>query len=294
LCKIEEYRRKSNFWKQAQDLNETDCDITDKVQKSRRLCEQYSEIGPVWNAYGGYYFSPLQALTFDHMLSFLPKNEHLRTVCIATIISTASKCAASPGHTAQPFQPTETSGQFIESSWSNDPIVLAKKDINEVCLRHAKVKGDAFIADALDVASKLSSTDLVFIDPPYSDVQYSRFYHVLETIARLQHIDVNGTGRYPPISQRPQSGFSRKGDSLKSLKILLQGIRKSGSKIIFTFPKGDCSNGLSGNLIKTVATELFRVEEQLVDGRFSTLGGNNSKRASRMTSHEMILTMTPK
>ena len=294
LCKVDRERKKSPLWKIALELENSNRNIKYLVQESRILCRQLSYIGPIWNAYGGHYFSPTQALTIDYLLSLLPVDEKERSVCLAAIISTASKCSASPGHTAQPFQPTKSAGKFIKSSWSLDAIILCKKELFEICPRHAKKKGKAFIADAIEIAPTLRPSDLVFVDPPYSDVQYSRFYHVLETIARSEREMVSGIGRYPPISHRPQSGFSKKGHSLTSLKELLHGLHSAGSTILFTYPKGDSSNGLSGNIIKDIASEIFKVEEQLVDGQFSTLGGNNSKRASRMASHEMILTMKPK
>ncbi len=45
---------------------------------------------------------------------------------------------------------------------------------------HAKTKGETIVGDALQIAKTLNRSDLVFVDPPYSAVQYSRFYHVLE------------------------------------------------------------------------------------------------------------------
>jgi adenine-specific DNA-methyltransferase len=294
LCHIDQERKKSPLWDFAAKLEKSNREINYIVRESRNICQQQSDIGPIWNAYGGHYFSPTQALTLDYMMASLPENENEKVTCMAAIISTASKCAASPGHTAQPFQPTKTAGEFIKKSWSIDPINVCKNELSEICPRHAQKIGNAYVADAIEIGPTLKPSDLVFIDPPYSNVQYSRFYHVLETIARTKVETVSGIGRYPPISDRPQSGFSKKGDSLRSLKSLLSGLHQAGCTIIFTFPKGICSNGLSGNSIKNLASEMYRVEEQLVYGQFSTLGGNNSERASRMASHEMILTMTPK
>jgi len=277
----------------AIDRKSADLEILDYVQRARNLCEHSSEVGPVWNAYGGYYFSPMQALKFDYMRKNLPDDEFKRVVCLASLIKAASKCAASPGHTAQPFRPTDTAGPHIKHSWSHDPISICKNELKEICPRHAQSAGDAWIADALELAPNLKQDDLVFVDPPYSNVQYSRFYHVLETIAVGKVEKVSGAGRYPPIDERPQSGFSRKTDSLQSLQILLRGLHRSRANVIFTFPKGKSSNGLSGDMIKSQAKLLFEVEEKIVGGKYSTLGGNNTHRASRMKSEEMILFMKP-
>jgi hypothetical protein len=59
--------------------------------------------------------------------------------------------------------------------------------------------------------------DLVYFDPPYTADNYSRFYHVLEVIARYDYPrlqrDPHGKvvrGRYPILQSRFQSGFCRK------------------------------------------------------------------------------------
>ena len=91
-------------------------DVEALVGRARLLCQRRSRIGPIWNAYGGYYHSPVQALTFDYLLKYLPQREPERSVCLAAAISAASTCSASPGHTAQPFRPSETAGPFLRVS----------------------------------------------------------------------------------------------------------------------------------------------------------------------------------
>jgi adenine-specific DNA-methyltransferase len=54
------------------------------VKESRKLCETKSIIGPVWNAYGGHYFSPKQSLTFDYLIKTLPQDKELGDLCLAS------------------------------------------------------------------------------------------------------------------------------------------------------------------------------------------------------------------
>lgn len=266
------------------------------VLEARELCEKDSSIGPVWNAYGGYYFSPAQALTLDYLLAELPEDKKERELCLAACISAASECVAAPGHTAQPFQPTETAKPFIFDAWQRDVVQYCKKNLIALASRHAQVKGKAITGDAIKVIKHLNSKDLVFIDPPYSSVQYSRFYHVLETMARGEKkIVVEGVGRYPPITQRPQSHFSNNGQAKDALKSLIIKLAEKGCTVIFTFPSGMASNGLSGSYIKEIASEHFNViDHSTVSGKFSTLGGNNEGRNARQDSSELILLMRPK
>jgi hypothetical protein len=130
---------------------------------------------------------------------------------------------------------------------------------------------------------------------------------VLETIARGKCGKVEGVGRYPVLSERPQSSFSNAGQSLEALDNLLKKLSEKEATVIFTFPKGDCSNGLSGKIITNTAKKYFsiskksRTHHHVVKGKFSTLGGNNKLKlkndevkTSRVTSEELILLLMPK
>jgi adenine-specific DNA-methyltransferase len=294
LDEVKRDRVKSGYWSAATLLEENSESIRKLVEGARLLCEKPSDIGPIWNAYGGHYFGPVQAITFDYMLRHLPQNEPERSVCLAAVISAASKCAAAPGHTAQPFQPTDTAGRFLYEAWKRDPLSICENALFEICPRHAKVVGKAIVSDALDVAPSLRSSDLVIVDPPYSGVHYSRFYHVLETITRGWCSSVSGVGRYPPVAERPQSDYSKKSQSRLALENLLKTLASVKANVIVTFPSGECSNGLSGKIILEIARIWFDVEEKTINGRFSTLGGNNTHRSPRKPSSELLLVMQPR
>ncbi|MCL5995522.1 MAG: DNA adenine methylase [Chloroflexi bacterium] len=263
------------------------------VSSARALCQDKKGTGLMWRAYGGHYFSPAQSAKLDFLMRHLPDEPCLHNVCLAALIIAASRCAASPGHTAQPFQPTQRSIKFIFEAWDRDPFSESQNALQMLCGRHANAKGETLIADAVEVAKQLKRHDLVFVDPPYSDVHYSRFYHVLETIARGKCGPITGVGRYPPYEERPQSDFSLKSRASNAVKQLLNSLASAGARVVLTFPKNECSNGLSGESVIEIAREWFHIVENAVDSRFSTLGGNNSYRAARLKAHELILLMEP-
>lgn len=294
LTNTKEDRDASRHWQSARAMEAKIADTKKLVEASRRLCSEPLSPGPVWNAYGGHYFSPTQALTFDYMLKHTPHAEPERSVCLAATISSASECAAAPGHTAQPFQPTPTASAYLRKAWERDPLAACTEALRSICPRHANVIGEVMVADALNVAQNLRPGDLVIVDPPYSEVQYSRFYHVLETVARGWCGPVEGVGRYPPITERPQSNFCRKSQSKRVLHRLIEALAKAQATVIFTFPAGQSSNGLSGDIVLRAAHTWFDVEKMIVNGRFSTLGGNNTDRASRKPSSELLILMQPK
>src|ERR1700722_5475953 len=182
-----------------------------------------------------------------------------------------------------------------------DIIKSCTNALREIAPLYAKKQGNAFISNAITLTEKLQKNDLCMIDPPYSGVQYSRFYHVLETIAQGTCGVVSGVGRYPLISKRPQSAFSNTGQSLKALEELLAKLAKKQVTVIFTFPKGKCSNGLSGEIVVETVRKYFSISaDSRIHGHFSTLGGNNrfnknkKMKEARVKSEELLLLLKPK
>lgn len=248
---------------------------------------------PFCRAYGGWYYSPWQALSL-HSLRCAAEETPYRDVAVASVVEAASECAASPGHTAQPFKTDTRAAPFVVEAWSRDPLRLARRAAEKLAAKHALVLGDAVRARAEDTADALHEGDLVFLDPPYSAVHYSRFYHVLESLARGNVGEVSGRGRYPSRDERPQSSFSIATQADAAFYALMTAISGSGAHAMVTFPAGQASNGLSGDRVREVAADLFHIEEEKVSSRFSTLGGDKRHRSARQDAEELILLLRPK
>ncbi|MGV3513335.1 MAG: DNA adenine methylase [Novosphingobium sp.] len=247
---------------------------------------------PLSRAYGGYYFSPMQGLWLDALRASLPETDDFRSVALAALIQAASRCAASPGHTAQPFKPNETAGRYLIEAWERDLPAIVRARIEDIAPRKAIMKGKAYCISATELAEEAREGDLVFLDPPYSGVHYSRFYHVLEGVARGEVGAVSGAGRYPEKSERPTSDFSMLTTSKRAFDELLAILARRKANVIVTFPAGKASNGLSGDDVKLLAADHFHIDEAKVSSRFSTLGGDLKHRAARQQADELILTLS--
>jgi adenine-specific DNA methylase len=253
---------------------------------------------PLTKAYGGHFYSPVQATWLDAYRSTLPTRKPARTVALASLLHVASRCAASPGHTAQPFQPGRKANRYIAGAWAKDVPELNKEFFCALSKLYAKKTGIAETADANSAADSVKETDLVFIDPPYSGVQYSRFYHVLESVATGAPGEVSGSGRNPTPQKRPHSRYSIITGAKKAFSELLAKLGEKGARCIVTFPAHECSNGLSGEVVRELAREHFKLKEKLVQSKFSTLGGVDVEvgngRAAKHAAEELILTLSPK
>lgn len=190
--------------------------------------------------------------------------------------------------------------KYLLEAWKRDLIGQTKKQLTAIAELVAHKRGRARRIDANHMALKLEQGDLVFIDPPYSRVHYSLFYHVLETVASGEHIEVSGIGRYPPECERPRSRYSVQSESEEALGALFSEISARDASVIVTFPDHVCSNGLSGKKVLKLAKKHFAVRRRTVASRFSSLGGtsdrrsNEAGRSARVEADELILHLTPK
>lgn len=276
--------------------------IKEVVSQSRNFCHDVLPVvfcnfkgkWPISKAYGGYYYSPAQALIFDALRQTLPSKTHERKVALAALVEAVSRAAAAPGHTAQPFQPTESSAKYIIEAWLRDPWELIRSATHEIAARAARTVGKGIVGNFSKTISYLQEGDLVFADPPYSGVHYSRFYHALETIARGIEFSPEGRGRYPSIADRPSSAFSKKSEAKTAAKGLLQTCSDKKITLVLTFPTLGASNGLTAQDFIDSGKSLFsKVHSEEVLSDFSTLGGNKKHRQARQACNESILCFVP-
>ena len=283
----------STVWQAATKLQHTltEPSVVENAEIARSISSQSDN--DLTQAYGGWYFSPLQAEIISSLRQCLPQESAQRSVALAALISAASSCAASPGHTAQPFKSTTGAGKFLIEAWRKDVVDIVSRQCAAVSARTAHCIGSAKVQSADEMARELTQGWVAFVDPPYSSVHYSRFYHVLESIARGYVGEVSGAGRYPPISDRPSSDFSIPTKAEMAFISLFNELATVGAEVVLTFPNEGASNGISGDRLRELASEKFSIVQEKVSSRMSTMGGNTQHRAARHDTVELILCLTP-
>lgn len=258
----------------------------------RHVLKQNGHKWPITIAYAGYYYSIEQALALDALRATLPSGHGERAVALSALIGAASRCSASPGHTAQPFGIGRNSLPHVIDAWNRSVFSYVREELKDIAPRHAKVEGETRTASWEKLFDLLAPRDVVFCDPPYSDVQYSRFYHVLETLSRGRVVQVSGVGRNPPFNERPESDFSRKSKAKNEVEHLLKSAAERDLRLVITFPVSRQSNGLAAWTFASKAQKYFaHVDNQEVESVFSTLGGNGSAdhRPARADQVERII-----
>ena len=204
--------------------------------------------------YGGVYFSYEQALTLDGLTTAvraLP--QPFRDVGLAAVMGTASDIVSSVGNQfAQPLRPRMSDGQPKPSSLRT---VARRRRLSVsdrfltwmdryVSLPAPEHRGVAVCGDFEGtLANPPASISAVYADPPYTRDHYSRYYHVLETIAlgdepevsrmRLGSETLISRGLYR--DRRHQSPFCIKSRAPQAFATLFAGARHLGVPLVVSY-----------------------------------------------------------
>lgn len=129
--------------------------------------------------------------------------------------------------------------------------------------------------DALSLLKRLvddnSCPGVIYADPPYTDDQYSRFYHLYETVIKYDYPQIYSKARYR--SDRYKSAFSVKTMVHDSISELIALCAQLGSDLIFSYPR----NGLLPNAeikIPDILREYYPDVQtvQFIDHKHSSFG----------------------
>ena len=203
--------------------------------------------------YAGTYFGLSQCIEIDALRCAIdevaptcrPEMRSVRLWMLVALGAALARCSNSTGHFAQ----------YLSCSESNSHRVLAKRrrSIAEEWVKRLRLVapvGDpewrsgnkAFGRDACELLADqsvdLSKLAVIYADPPYTDDQYSRFYHLLDTMVLYDFPVVSGKGRYR--ADRFVSDWSSKKHVETCFSSLISGASKVGSALAISYP----DNGL--------------------------------------------------
>jgi adenine-specific DNA-methyltransferase len=135
----------------------------------------------------------------------------------------------------------------------------------------------SFNCDCLELIPQFAySTErpsVIYADPPYTDDQYSRFYHLLETLVLYDYPEVTGAGVYR--IDRFRTPFSIKSQAAAALDALVSAVSNVGADLVLSYP----TNGLiyqTGHDPLTIMKTHFRSVErcQAISHDHSTFGAS--------------------
>jgi adenine-specific DNA methylase-like protein len=169
---------------------------------------------------------------------------------------------------------------WTRSFW--DEFSSGLNTVSQVGTENWRLNNSVYVGDALDLVSagELRDIGVVYADPPYTKDQYSRYYHVYETLYRYDFPDSTGAGRNR--SDRFTTGFSLKSAVVASFHDLCRNVARMQVPLVISYP----SSGLLGDASSTVreiALQYFGdVRAQAYEAKHSTMGASTgaSKKAA--------------
>lgn len=200
--------------------------------------------------YSTSYFGIKQARDIDALRKAIDTNGgKVKDIYLAALFYAMKECVLSKdGHMAQPLDIKKNKTRLFK---------LRKKDIYALFLQKLNdFKGDEFVRgkegnrvfkfnfeDLLEKKDLLQDVTVFYADPPYTDMQYSRYYHILNTVVEYDYPDVtkNGSnytkGLY--LENRFQSQLSQKSKCMGAMEKLISYSKEHNITlaISFAYPK---------------------------------------------------------
>ena len=244
------------------------------------------------------YFSTRQAVQLDairYAIDSARLTKADRDWAISAWIGTAAALINAPGHTAQYLRPnSEAAYRRLRRTWVR-PVwetfcnqVLTIKPIGDIAWRKTN---RVDVSDALALLKRqLRGLGAVYADPPYTKDQYSRYYHVYETMYHYDYPESIGAGR--ARSDRFVSPFCLKTQVTESFKELFAAVAAHKVPLVLSYP----SEGLlaaADATVTDIGADYMSLKAALSVGiHHSTLGA--SKGATKKCATENIYVYVPR
>ena len=214
--------------------------------------------------YANIYFGLRQAIVIDSLRAAIgaiaqeaPEAERRRVHYLSALLHAASTSTSGTSHFAQPRHLEKDSElEAMANRRLIDVLDLFQSFSSSIS---EWVRGTDFVAGnqcfagdyrqllrgELGHEEKLElpgDVDLVYLDPPYTQDNYSRFYHVLEVLTQYDYPTLergrDGSilrGRYPAIERRFRSGFCSTRRIEEEFRTVARAAAASGSKLVISY-----------------------------------------------------------
>jgi adenine-specific DNA-methyltransferase len=164
-------------------------------------------------------------------------------LCLA-LCKAMARCSTSTGHFAQPLAVKSKTfdrhrRQRRRSIWKE--WISAIDLLEPIGTSRWRSKNRNFQRDAVELLQCIDAKmrpGVVYADPPYTSDQYSRYYHLYDTLMLYDHPALSGRGLYR--EDRAVSGFSLKAGVESAFQNLIAAAAKVGSDLVLSYP----TNGL--------------------------------------------------
>lgn len=223
--------------------------------------------------YSGTYWNYDQCIWIDSykaVIDTYKENEELYNLLLSCLIFAMAYNSQSTGHYAQYRIPETESSQ-------KDILIYRKKNITEFFIRkydelkQALNKKNKFKFMTMSLTDEkcldeLPKNTLVYADPPYCFVHYSRFYHILETLVNYDYPKIEFKGRYR--NDRYQSEYCIKTEVKDAFVRMFKKIEEKKADVILSYSNSSTNTIAFGELVELCYHSLNKGKESLNEINF--------------------------
>lgn len=247
--------------------------------------------------FGAGYLSMRQAIELDAIRAAIDGDgvQTERDWLIGSWIAGASVLLNAPGHTAQFLRPNSVSAHSrIVRTWRRsmwDEFIGALDVVTQVGEESWRADNTVYVGDALDLigAGELQRIGVVYADPPYTKDQYSRYYHVYETLYRYDYPDSSGAGRNR--SDRFTTGFSLKSAVVASFNDLCRNVARMHVPLVISYPSSGLLAHADGEVHAIARSYFANVKTLSSDASHSTMGASKGDSKKPVTENLYVCTL---
>lgn len=185
--------------------------------------------------YSDTYFSKKQCCEIDsirYAISLI-KNKNKKYLYLTALMCMMCSIQSTPGHFAQympsthkrivPLRKMNAYNEFLKKCDDYNNVYFNKKNNKCYCLDYKLLLKNNLI----------KNVDTVYLDSPYSQEQYSRFYHVLETLVKYDYPKVEYKAKYR--EDRFLSEFCYKKTVKKEFQTIVEYCSKNNINLVISY-----------------------------------------------------------
>jgi adenine-specific DNA-methyltransferase len=246
--------------------------------------------------YADGYFGMQQSIEIDSIAYAIDQNfkredisHDQRNWLLIALGQAMLRVANTTGHFAQYLQLKECNLAFYlsqrkKSVWAE--FVSCISDNSPIGGARWRRRNKVFNEDSVNLLASLRTRSVqpsaIYADPPYTDDQYSRYYHVYETLIKYDYPPIASKGRYRP--DRFRSVFSLRGQVAAAFESLVNNAAAIGADLIVSYPSSGLLHEIGETPERFLRRHYNKVEVSYsIEHEHSTLGASKGAAKSPVT-----------
>ncbi len=192
--------------------------------------------------YSGVYFGLEQSIEIDSIRYAIEKEEEKDVLLTSLYYAIKEASFSKDGHMAQPLNQNKNFKKLVDVRSKNIYEIFKMKLQEFSKINDNTFEGKSFnlpFDKLINLEEIKNNVGFIYADPPYTDMQYSRYFHLLTTISNYEYPYMTykqgkiTTGLY--AENRFQSNISSKSKSLSELKKLMNFSSENKINLCFSY-----------------------------------------------------------